>query len=369
AGPLLIGAGEVARHVHQGHDRDREGVAEAHETAGLLPGLDVQCSRHLRGLVGDDPDRSPFDPAEADDDVRREQRLHLEEVPVVDDVLDHRVDVVGLVGGVGDDGVEGPVGVGRLEREGGLVRGELGHVVVGEEAEEGAGVVDRVVLVLSEVVRHTGTGVVGVGAAELLHADVLARDRLDHVGAGHEHLARLVHHDHEVGQRGAVDRAAGRWAHDDGDLRDHAGGAGVQTEDLAVLAEGEHPLLDAGAPGVEDSHDRDAAAERELHDLDDLLAGDLAERSAEGREVLRVDGDGAAVDRGDAGDHGVAVGAGPVHAERGGAVAHVLVELDEAAGVDEQVDALAGRHLALRVLLLLRDLLRRDDGLVVARAQ
>ena len=115
--------------------------------------------------------------------------------------------------------------------------------------------------------------------------------------------------------------------------------------------------------------DRDAAAQRELHDLDDLLAGDLAERSAEGREVLRVDRDRAAVDGADAGDDRVAVGAGLVHAERGGAVPHVLVELDEAAGVDEQLDALARGELALRVLLVVRRLLGVDDGLLVAGAQ
>ena len=147
----------------------------------------------------------------------------------------------------------------------------------------------------------------------------------------------------EVGERGGVDRAAGGRSHDDRDLRDDAGGPRVEAEDLAVLAEGDDALLDAGAAGVEDADDRHAAAQRELHDLDDLLAGDLAERSAERREVLRVDGDGAAVDRADAGDDRVAVGAGLVHAERGGAVTHVLVELDEAAGVDEQLDALAAR--------------------------
>jgi hypothetical protein len=50
-------------------------------------------------------------------------------------------------------------------------------------------------------------------------------------------------------------------------------------------------------------------------------------------------------------------------------VTHVLVELDEGAGVDEQLDALAGGHLALGVLLLLGAHLRVDDGLLVAGAQ
>ncbi len=60
----------------------------------------------LHRLVGDDPDGPALDPAEADDDVRREQRLHLEELPAVEDVLDDRVHVVGLVRGVGDERVE-----------------------------------------------------------------------------------------------------------------------------------------------------------------------------------------------------------------------------------------------------------------------
>ena len=66
----------------------------------------------LHRLVGHDADRAALDPAEADDDVRREQRLHLEELAVVEDVLDDRVHVVGLVGRVRDERVELAVGVG-----------------------------------------------------------------------------------------------------------------------------------------------------------------------------------------------------------------------------------------------------------------
>ncbi len=47
--------------------------------------------------------------------------------------------------------------------------------------------------------------------------------------------------------------------------------------------------------GVEDADDRHTGLQRVLHDLDDLLAGDLPERSAEDGEVLRVDRDLTAV--------------------------------------------------------------------------
>ena len=239
----------------------------------------------------------------------------------------------------------------------------------GRKLEERADVVERILFVFGEVVRDARAGVVRVGAAELLHADVLAGDRLDDVGAGDEHLAGLVDHDDEVGERGRVHRAAGGGAHDDRDLRDDSGCRGVEAEDLAVLAEGDDALLDAGAARVEHPDARHAAAHRELHDLDDLLARGLAERAAEGREVLRVDGDGAAVDRADARHDRIAVGPGLVHAERGRAVPHVFVELDERARVDELLDALAGRSLALRMLLRLRDRLGVDHGFLVAGAE
>ena len=120
------------------------------------------------------------------------------------------VHVVRLVRGVGDDRVEPAVLVGDLELDLGVVHRGIRHVVVGQERDERARVVERVGLVAREVVRDAGDGVVGERAAELLHADVLAGDGLDHVGAGDEHLAGLVDHDHEVGEGGGVDRTARR---------------------------------------------------------------------------------------------------------------------------------------------------------------
>jgi hypothetical protein len=89
----------------------------------------------------------------------------------------------------------------------------------------------------------------------------------------------------EVGDRRGVDGAAGARAHDERDLRDDPE-AHVAQEDLAVEAERDDALLDARAAGVVDADDRAAHLHREVHDLDDLLAEDLAERAAEDGEVL-----------------------------------------------------------------------------------
>src|SRR5690606_14580250 len=149
---------------------------------------------------------------------------------------------------------------------------------------------------------------------------------------------------------------AGARPHDQGDLRDHAGGVDVALEDLGVEPEGDHALLDPGAARVVDPDDRAAGLQRVVHHLDDLLAEDLAERSAEDREVLREHRDVAAVDRPVPGHHAVAVRPLAVEAEAGRPVPGELVELDEGPLIEQEGEPLPGGHLALGVLLLHRSL-------------
>ena len=162
---------------------------------------------------------------------------------------------------------------------------------------------------------------------------------------------------------------AGAGAHDHRDLRDHARGVHVAAEDLAVQAERDDALLDAGAGALVDADDRAAGLDGEVHHLGDLLAVDLAERAAEDREVLGEHAHLAAVDGAVAGDHAVAVRAVLLQAERDRAVPGQLVELDERALVEEQLDPLAGGLAALGVLLLDRLRRARVDGLVEAPVQ
>ena len=77
----------------------------------------------------------------------------------------------------------------------------------------------------------------------------------------------------------------------------------------------------------------------------------LGERAAEDGEVLGEDVDEPAVDAAGAGDDAVTGIYLLLEAEGGGAVSDEAVELDEAAGVEEQIQPLAGGELALLVLL------------------
>ena len=267
---------------------------------------------------------------------------------LVHDLQDQLLDVVGLVGVVGDEGVErglGPVGLvpGRQLRHAGLVVG-------GQEIEQPAHLQQGLDVVLVGAIGDRGLGGVHARAAQLLGRDGLVGDGFNHVGTGDEHVTGVLHHEDEVGHGRRIDVAAGARPHDHGDLRDDAGRQHVAQEHLAIAAERRHALLDARAAGVEQADDGCAVLQRHVLDLGDLPGVRLAERAAEHREVLGENIDDAAVDGAPAGDHAVAGDLGLLHAELGAAVFDVHVELLERVVVHEQADALACRELAPLVL-------------------
>ena len=106
-----------------------------------------------------------------------------------------------------------------------------------------------------------------------------------------------------------------------------------------------------------------------VHHLADLLGEDLGERAAEDREVLAEDADRPAEDRAVARHDGVAPRPLLAHAELALAVAHEAVELDERAGVEQELDPLAGEELAALVLPRDRFLGARVLGGVAQLAQ
>jgi hypothetical protein len=190
------------------------------------------------------------------------------------------------------------------------------------------------------------------GAAELLLRDVLTGRRLHDIGTGDEHVRRLLHHEDEVRHCRRVDRAAGAGPEDDADLRDDAARLDVAEEDAAVARQAHDAFLDARARAVVEPDERCADARGEIHDLVDLLGEHLAERAAEDREVLREQEHLAAVDRAPTGDDTVGERPRVLDAEAVRAVAGEHVELVEAVGVEQLLDALAGGELPAIVLAL-----------------
>ena len=187
-------------------------------------------------------------------------------------------------------------------------------------------------------------------AAEFLRRDDLVGHRLHHVRAGDEHVARVLDHEDEVGHRRRIDRAARARAHDDGNLRDDAGSLRVAPEHLGIAAERGDALLDARAAGIVQSNNGDAVLHGEVHHLADLFRMRFRQRAAKDGEILRKDVAWPTVDRAPAGDHAVAGRPVGVHAEIGAAMRLVGVVFLERALVEQHVEALARRQLALGVL-------------------
>jgi hypothetical protein len=192
------------------------------------------------------------------------------------------------------------------------------------------------------VVRHR--------AAQVFLGHVLVRDRADDVGAGHEHVARALDHDDEVGDRGRIDGPAGARTEDGGDLRDDARSERVAQEDVGVAAERQHPLLDARPAGIVEPDDGRAVSDGHVHDLDDLRGVGLRQRPAEDGEVLREGVYHAAVDQPVAADHAISRDDLLVHLEVGAAMGHELVDFFERPGVEQPLHAFARGQLALLVL-------------------
>ncbi len=115
--------------------------------------------------------------------------------------------------------------------------------------------------------------------------------------------------------------------------------------------EGVHPLLDAGPAGVVDPDHRHPHLDRHVLHLDDLDGVGLAQAAPGDREILGEDENGPALDRAVAGDHPVGRDLHLVHAEVVAAVLDEGVELHEGVGIQQEIEPLPGRKLALLVLL------------------
>src|SRR5947209_5968069 len=199
-------------------------------------------------------------------------------------------------------------------------------------------------------------------SAKLFGSDSLVRHGLHDVGPGHEHIARVPHHEDEVGHRRRIDVTAGARPHDHRNLRNDARGEHIALEHFAIAAKRRDAFLNAGAAGVEQADDWRAIAQSHILDFYDLLRMRFAERAAEDGKILGKDKDRAAVDRTPAGHDAVARNFHLLHAEIIAAMLDEHVELFEGSMVEQELDALARRQLTARMLCV-------DTRLAAARTR
>ena len=343
AAALRVLADHQARDVLEERQRDVERVAELREAGELGQRRHVEHARALHRLAGDDADGVALDPREAGDQAAAVALAPLEQRVGVDDALDHLAHVVAAARLARDERGQ----LGRVARriDGRRVRGgQRGRV--GHEREVAAHRVERLGLAVDDRVDGAAGLVRDLRAAELVGLDLLADRRLDHGRAG-QRDRRVVAHDHEVAHRGVQRGVAVGRAEHRGHVRDRREAGGRLQERAEVERDaGEAPaeqIRQAAAVVVGEADQRDAAAPGPLGDP--VLLAHVDRRRGAGQDG-RVDGDdrhAAAVDAAEAGDDAVA---------RGDLVRAPELRLGEHAelvpgvGVDQLVDALAGRLAA-----------------------
>ena len=296
-------------------------------------------------------DRIAVDAGEADDARASVVRGDLEERVAVEHRVEDRSRVVGLVLLARDGGQQRRLPAPRVVV--GVAAGRHLPDAVRQVAQELLEHREGFFFRVGEVVDHAAAEHLGALVAEILLRDVDAERGLDHRGTAREHLARAPHHHVEVGEAGFHRRQPGhRTEHrgDDGDPAEQVFDArrrGVRRDvGASDLLEG----LDAAAGRVEESHVRQAPAERQLLGVAALVADRGVGGAAAHGEVAAVQHRPAAVQAGEADDP---VG-GPHVLELVAVVAgHAgeLADLLERTLVSEHVETLPDRQLAAAVLL------------------
>ena len=274
--------------------------------------------------------------------------MHFEHLTIVNDGGNDLVHVVGLIGRLGDDFVQRILhavdGIGAFDAR------SLLHIVLGNVAEQLTNHCDSFVLVLGSKMCNARLGGVNRCTAELLLIDNFAQYFLDNLRAGEEHVGRVLDHQHEVGEGRRIDRTAGAGTHDAGDLRNDTRCKNITLEDLAKACHRSDAFLNAGTTRVVETDERSAYTHGHVHDLADLLGHGDAKRTTADRKVLSIEEDESPADGSRSCDNTIAERVRLVGAEVGATVDQEHVGLLERAWIDQCLNALACRQLALGML-------------------
>ena len=190
----------------------------------------------------------------------------------------------------------------------------------------------------------------GCSSTEVLETDHFVGDRLDDLGAGDEHVRRLVDHDDEIGDGGRVNSTARTWTHDDGNLWDHTRSPNVSEENLGIGPERGDPFLNTSTARIVHANDRTTGLEGHIEDLANLQTVHFTQRATVDGEILSEGKDLSSVDGAVAGDHAVPGNDVLVHVKITAAMFDEGINLLEAAVVKEQLKTFTCRHFPTVVL-------------------
>ena len=189
-------------------------------------------------------------------------------------------------------------------------------------------------------------------SAQLIFRDFFQSHRLDHVRPGDEHVRSLIHHQHEVGDGRRVHRPSRARPHDRGNLRHHSAIDRVAQENVRISRQRHHAFLNPRSTGIVQPNHRRSHLRRQIHDLHNLPGIRFRQRPTKHCEVLRKYVHEPPLNAPVASDEPVAIDLLVGHAEVIAAMRDELIGLLERPLIEQELDALAGRHLSFFMLAL-----------------
>ena len=182
--------------------------------------------------------------------------------------MDQLFHIIGLVGIVGHQRIKRSIHpIRHIET---IPNRHAVCVVGGQEINQAAQLQQSLDIILPCTIGHRRAGCVHFGTAQLFGGHGFIRDGFHHIGAGHEHIARILHHEDEIGHGGGIDIAARARAHDHRNLRDHARCNDIAAEYFAVTTKGCDALLNTRSACIKQADDRRPHFQGHILDLVDL---------------------------------------------------------------------------------------------------
>mmetsp|Transcript_12904 Transcript_12904/g.17644 ORF Transcript_12904/g.17644 Transcript_12904/m.17644 type:complete len:218 (-) Transcript_12904:690-1343(-) len=209
---LLRHPGQEAGHVHEGEQRDVEGVTHADKPRRLGGGINVKAPCEDGGLVGNDSDTSTSDSSETNNNVLRPRTHQLKHLPVIHHLGENHFHIIGKLGVGGHQDIQsravsvrrvqaGPGGRGALGCRGGEVPKDIPD---GRECCELGGPCPVDIARLGHVRKRP---------SQLFLRHLFPGDGLHNIGSSEEHVGGLLNHESEVREGGRVYSPSGTGAH------------------------------------------------------------------------------------------------------------------------------------------------------------
>src|SRR6266545_3736586 len=201
-------------------------------------------------------------------------------------------------------------------------------------------------------VGHARNAVMRERTAQFFLGNVGVCHSLYHVRTGDEHIRRVLDHDVEVCDRGAVNSASRAGPHDATNLRNDAACQRVAQKDISVATQTDHAFLNTGAAGIIQTNDGYAYLHRQVENFANFFGMSFGKGTAEDGEVLSKHNHATAIDETITGDDAIAGKELLFKTEVLRAMDNELVKLFKAVLIKQKLHPFAGCHFIGGMLLL-----------------